>query len=206
LVPQEILEQWKKVLSKEAITAYVSTREHLGTSLVRSEIFRAARTKKGASIKSCLIGVPNTGKSSLINVLAGRHSTRVSSRPGYTRSLQYVRISPRLLMVDTPGISPVDSYSVEEQTFMGALSADKVLDPDLIASYFIKRIQKNHPDSIIKYLGFIPDDLEDEEILERLAVKRGKLRSGGIPDIQLISKTIIHDFQQGKIPYYETPS
>ncbi|MFW9994617.1 MAG: GTPase [Candidatus Odinarchaeota archaeon] len=206
LVPQEILEQWKKILSSEAITVYVSTREHLGTSMIRKELFRAAKKKKGSPIRSCLIGLPNTGKSSLINVLAGRHSARVSPRPGYTRSLQYVRISPQLLMVDTPGISPVDSYSVEEKMFLGAISADKEPDIDIIAGYFIQRIYENSPESIKEYLDFEPDISDPEEVLGQLALKRGKLLSGGIPDIQTVSKILIKDFQQGKIPYCESPT
>ncbi|MHA1450087.1 MAG: GTPase [Candidatus Hodarchaeales archaeon] len=205
LVPKKILENWKSVLSKVAPTVFVSTRERLGTSLIRKEILKAVDYYTDDDIRACLFGVPNTGKSSLINVLAGRSSAPVSPKPGKTRALQYIRISPKLFLVDTPGVSPLDSYSIEEKTFMGAISPEKVPDPDIIAEYFIERIITNNRSALRDYLGFDHKSLTADEILEKLAIERNRLKKGGIPDVITISKMFMTDFLKGKILYYETP-
>ena len=147
-----------------------------------------------------VIGYPNSGKSSLINLLIGRTVARTSSEAGYTKGLQKVKITRGIYLIDTPGIIP--SYEkaktnrelVSKHSQIGAVTWDKASNPDMI----VFKIMKEYPNLIEKYYG-IDTDGNSEELIEILGKKLHYLVKGGGVDEMRTAKHILRDWQEGKI-------
>ncbi len=162
---------------------------------------REALSRKGIlprPMRVCVVGMPNVGKSSLINWLIGAKKTAVADRPGVTRGTQWVKVHPQLELMDTPGILPV-----------GALSKDATLKLALFnlipaSSYEVEAVsrqgldilQKAYPNLIQTYIpGLEPGHVT----LEDLAKKRNFLTTGGMPDYMRAAGTFLADLRGGKI-------
>jgi ribosome biogenesis GTPase A len=169
----------------------VSAEKHLGTMRLLRKIMELSHGKETVV---GVIGYPNTGKSTLINALKGRHSAPTSSIAGYTRGLQKIRVSQKLLLVDTPGII---SYK-ESQDFnlhmIGAVDVNKIRDPEASVTAMIESLNGK----IEKHFDVNKNE-DPYETLEEIAVKRNLLKRGGIPDTIRAAKEIIFLMQKGKI-------
>jgi hypothetical protein len=202
LIPQEIAEKWKQIISRELPTVFISATDRQGTSFLRKQI---ARFSPEGDVKVCIVGYPNVGKSSLINVLKGKKSAPTSPTAGYTRHLRTVRITSSLQLIDTPGISPRDSLSVEEEVFLGTISPEDITNPDMVCSYiFSKFTEESMHEELEKYLGCALTE-STEDILIKFATRRGMLRKNAEPQTDEAARIIIRDFMSGKIRYYEKP-
>ncbi len=198
LVPKEVLEEWKKKLSKEHPTVYISSKDRLGTKILRKTILKYASK---IPVKVALIGYPNVGKSSIINVLKGKHSAGTSPIPGFTKHSQLFRVTPKIFILDTPGVYPAeDEISL---ILKSALEVEKIEDPITCALELIKFIKKKDPKQLVKVYGIETDD--DLEFLEKLTIKRGRLLKGGKPDIEEMARIILRDWQKGKIVVWKKP-
>ncbi len=199
LVPREIVEKWKKKLEKEYPTVYMSSKDRHGTRILRKTILKYAPK---IPVKVALVGYPNVGKSSIINVLKGKHSAATSPIPGFTKHSQLFRISPKILILDTPGVYPPE----DEMSLMlkSALEVEKIEDPVTQALELLKFIKEKDPDQLVKVYGIEPSD--DIDFLEKLAIKRGRLLKGGIPDVEEIAKIILRDWQKGRIVIWKEPN
>ena len=144
LIPLEVANKWKLYLGKDYPTIHLSSKERTGTKMLRRFIFRYSPFKPAPEnpLTLCIVGYPNVGKSSLINVLAGRHSAPVSSKAGYTRTIRRVKITPKLYLVDTPGVSPTNTLELSEKVYLGAISPEDILDPDIIVNYLFDQAKK----------------------------------------------------------------
>ena len=202
LVPHEVAERWKKIISKELPTVFISALDRQGTTFLRKEIRRYSESKEALV---CVVGYPNVGKSSIINVLRGKRAAPTSPIAGYTRHLRTVRITETLRLIDTPGIAPTDILSIEEEVFLGTVSPEDISNPDIICSYIIDQFKMQHLEKEIEnYLGKTIQDPIDE-ILTFVARKRGLLRKNAEPQLEEAARIIIRDFMQGKIRYFEDP-
>lgn len=204
LVPSYVVTKWKKILEKEKITVIpTSARERLSTSVLRNRIISAVK-KEIFYITSCFIGLPNTGKSSLINILKGRSSAPVAPIPGYTKALQLLRITTRLRIFDTPGVIPV-KLSMADQILLGVVRPERLDDPVKAAWSLVHRIDEMNPDVIsktyeIKY-GTPP------EFLEQFAKKRHKMKKGGELDLETAARVFLTEHNnKAKIPIWEDPN
>jgi ribosome biogenesis GTPase A len=207
LVPKEIANKWKKLLSKSLPTIFISSKERMGTKILRRTIFKYSPfiATPEHPLTICIVGYPNVGKSSLINVLAGRHSAPVSSKAGYTRTIRRVKITPKLYLIDTPGVAPVDSLELTEKVYLGSISPEDLVDPDLIVEYLFNQAKKfNQTESWEHYLK---QSLEKptEDILSQFAKQRGLIAKGNEPLIPEAARVVIRDFSKGKIRYFEDP-
>jgi len=198
LVPKDILEKWKRKLSKEYPTVYISSKDRLGTRILRKTILKHASK---IPVKVALIGYPNVGKSSIINVLKGKHSAGTSPIPGFTKHSQLFRITPKIFILDTPGVYPAE----DEVSLMlkSALEVEKIKDPINCALELIKFVREKDPEQLIKAYGIESND--DLEFLEKLAIKRGRLLKGGEPDVEEMARIILRDWQRGKIIVWNDP-
>ncbi len=189
LVPKKRLEEWKKAMQP---CVFVSAHEHHGMTILKKMLLKDAPVKVG------VVGYPNTGKSSVINALRGRKSAPVSSKSGYTRSIQRIRIHPTIMLLDTPGVLP---YGTNDEVFLGmvgAINPEKARDAEGIVYGLFGRYGK----SIAKHYGV--DASEDpDEFLERITVHTKKLKKGGTPDTERMARMLIKDWQIGKIPILE---
>jgi len=200
LVPREINEKNKKLLQREFPTAYISAQNRLGTKKLRQEI--AKMSPKRETVLS-LVGIPNTGKSSLLNILRGKHVAPTGQKPGVTRHKQIVRVSRNLLIYDSPGVVPFDHPNINLQAFIGAYSIDKLDDPIDTVEFFLNRIRKNHTEGFIKKYGIPSLDISNQEILEFVAKRRALILKGAKLNLNEAAKVVMRELTAGKIIYWE---
>ena len=140
-----------------------------------------------------VVGLPNTGKSSVINALSGRGKAPTSSQSGFTKGVRGVRINRELMLLDTPGVLE-SGKNAKELVAIGVIDSERMKDPenaalDLISS-FNGRVEA--------YFG-LPKGEDAFETLEKISLKRNYLRKGGLPDTARMAKEIIRLIQRGKI-------
>lgn len=202
LIPHEVAEQWKKIISKDFPTVFMSATDRQGTTFLRQQIRRYV---SGKDALVCVVGYPNVGKSSLINVLRGKKSAPTSPVAGFTRHLRTVKITTTLRLIDTPGIAPTDILTIEDEVFLATVSAEDITNPDLVCSYIFDQFRKEQMEAEMeKYLG-TELDKTTEELLRFFAKKRGLLGKNAEPKIEEAARIVIRDFQSSKIFYYEKP-
>ncbi|MEQ9715010.1 MAG: GTPase [Candidatus Asgardarchaeia archaeon] len=199
LIPKEVLNAWKRIFSKEYPTVYLSATERLGTRILRKTILRYAPR---IPAKVAIVGYPNVGKSSIINVLKGRHSAGTSPIPGFTTSIQLIRISSKIMMIDTPGVFP-SLGKEEELALKGALRPESLENPYFAAKYIFETILNWNPMAIKETYDINTTNFE--EFIEEFARKRGLLKKKGELNIDEACRIFIRDWQKGKIMAYEKP-
>lgn len=177
---------------------FVSCTKFYGSTKLRHAIIRygapIARRRNNEQVYVGVIGYPNVGKSSVINLLRGKGSAPTSPQPGFTKGYQYVRISERILLIDTPGVLTREKKDEGFAAKIGAKDPSKIKDPDLAAIALMEELEG----AVEKHYGVEPGP-DSEETLERMALKHHYLRQGGKPDIDRIARKILQDWQKGEI-------
>ncbi len=165
----------------------------------------AALTQKGQGsrpLRVMILGIPNVGKSTLINQLAGRRAAAAGDKPGVTRGKQWISIDGGLELLDTPGIlwPKFDSQEVGEALALtNAIKAD-VIDRTALAANFMIRLREIYPGKIEERYRFTPDpEKNGYELLEDAGRKRGFLISGGEVDIDRMAAALLKEFHDGKL-------
>jgi ribosome biogenesis GTPase A len=160
----------------------------------------ASRTRKRA-LRMMVVGVPNVGKSTFINKLAGRKAAIASDRPGVTRGKQWISVGG-LQLLDTPGLlwPKLDGEHVGEHlAFTGAVK-DQILDVEALAAHLLKWLAERYPALLTaRYKIEADPDAAGWELLERAARKRGFLISGGEVDTERMSNILLDEFRGGVI-------
>tara|TARA_Y100000034_G_C6869981_1_gene397015 strand:+ start:724 stop:1458 length:735 start_codon:yes stop_codon:yes gene_type:complete len=169
---------------------FISSKDHLGTTILKKKILSLS---KGEAVTVGVVGYPNVGKSSLINVLAGRGAARTSSESGYTKGLQKIRVDKRILLLDTPGVFPHKEKDIGKHGKIGAVDYAKIKDPEIAVLHLIEE-EKELITSYYKVIGS-----DNEEILENIAFSLKKLQKGNKPDLEVTARAILRDWQTGKI-------
>ena len=147
-----------------------------------------------------IIGYPNTGKSSIINLLTGRSSAKTAAEAGYTKGIQKIKLAKDILILDTPGVIPDKEDSTKNKkdltkhTQIGVRTYDRVKSPDMV----VYELMKKFPDVIEKFYGFDVKG-DSEALIEKLGRKRGILRRGNEVDVDRTARSILKDWQDGKI-------
>ncbi len=146
-----------------------------------------------------IIGYPNTGKSSLINMLIGKRSVGTSSEAGFTKGVQKIRLAENILLIDTPGVIPQKEYIHErimetgKHSIIGARTNSQIKDPESE----VYSIMNKYPGVIEKFYGF--ENLGFEVFIEQLGRKRNFLKKGNLVDEERTLRSILKDWQEGKI-------
>ncbi len=154
-------------------------------------------------IRIMIIGIPNVGKSTLINRLSKRAIAKTGDRPGVTRTKQWVRLKDGLEMLDTPGILPPkfeDQQTAKRLAFTGAIK-DEILETELLCYDLLEYIRDNYQD-MLKSRYKISEDLSDKkgyEILEIIGKRRGLIISGGEIDTERAGNIVLDEFRSAKI-------
>jgi len=156
---------------------------------------------KSAFKRAMIVGIPNVGKSTLINKLMGKKSMRVGNKPGVTRGLQWINVDPDFLLLDTPGIlySRIFNDEIRYKLILtGSIKGDPDLKDEAI-QYLVDYLMKCRKTEILGKLGVedTQQDLNLPELYKDIAGKRGFLLKGGIPDIERSREFIIKQFQDG---------
>lgn len=156
----------------------------------------------GKPLRVMVVGIPNTGKSSFINKMAGRNRAKVADKPGVTRSNSWFAVGNGVELLDTPGVlwpKFEDKAVGDKLAFIGSVK-DEILDVEVLAMRLINVLKNGYCDRIserFKITGF--EDKEDYEILEMIGRKRGMLVSGGEIDTERAAIMLLDEYRGGKL-------
>lgn len=155
------------------------------------------------TVRIMILGIPNVGKSTFINKIAGKAIAETGDRPGVTRSRQWVKVSSQLELLDTPGIlwpKFEDEMVGYHLAFTGAIK-DDIIDKITLAGELLLLLAKKYPDRVMDRYKLSKDDLglNLEEILELVGKKRGFLMSGGRIDLDRTATIILDEYRGGKM-------
>ncbi|WP_295134170.1 ribosome biogenesis GTPase YlqF [Ruminococcus sp.] len=157
---------------------------------------------KGAAIRLMIVGIPNVGKSSLINKLAGSKRAKVEDRPGVTRTKQWVKLDNNTELLDMPGVlwPKFEDQSVAVRlAFTGAIS-DDILDIETLAMKLLSYLAENYPNSLTeRYKIELSDEETGLDLLEKVGKKRGMMISGGEINTERAAITVLDEFRSGKL-------
>lgn len=178
----------------------VSTIKRKSIQKIRDIIKIEAKRLKKKKTFIGVVGYPNTGKSSVINVLTGRSVARTSKEAGFTKGMQKIRLGEGIYLVDTPGVIPEKENDPTKLNYflkhakINVKTYDKIKDPEMV----IAELMKKYPNSFEKFYE-INAKGDSEMLIENLGKKRHFLRKGGEVDVDRTSRLILRDWQEGKI-------
>lgn len=144
-----------------------------------------------------VVGMPNVGKSSIINKLTRSSKTKTGAKAGVTRQQQWVRINPQLDLLDTPGIIPMrqdDQNAALKLAFVNGVS-ENAYSNEPVAQDLLDMLDEKYSSVVRTYYGIG----EDELTLDNIALKRNWIISGGSPDVTRTAAYVLRDFREGKI-------
>lgn len=156
----------------------------------------------GKPLRIMVVGIPNTGKSSFINRMAGKNRAKVADKPGVTRQNQWFVIGEGIELLDTPGVlwpKFEDPEVGRKLAFIGSVK-DEIIDPEELAVNLIEILKKDYPDRIkdrYKISDF--EGKESYEILEMIGRKRGMLVSGGEINTERAAITLMDEYRAGML-------
>lgn len=205
--------KWLSYFSRQGITAIaVDSLSGNGVKRIDAAINTVLKdkfekeAKKGIikhSVKLMIVGIPNVGKSSLINRLAGRAAAKTGNRPGVTTVKQWIRLSGRYELLDTPGIlwpKFDDEMTARKIAYTGGIK-DNIIDVEELSCYLLEYLRDNYQQSL-KEKYKITDDIQGltgYELLELVGRKRGAVVSGGSIDTFKAAGFLLDDFRAAKL-------
>ena len=174
---------------------FVNSKDHTCRKLLLEEL---ERFSGGREARVGVVGYPDVGKSSVINLLRRKRVAPVSAFAGFTKNVQWIRVG-KFLLIDSPGVFPL-SEKGKELLFKSAINPDRLADPTVEAAELIEKFLRKQGDAqkLFEHYEIEPSQ-DSQEVLERIAVRRGRLLKGGGPDLRTTALNIIRDWQRGKI-------
>ena len=171
-------------------------------SVLKEKIERDAARGMKRAIRVMIVGIPNVGKSTLINQISGRKGAKAENRPGVTRGKQWVTVEGGLLLLDTPGIlwpKFEDSNVGLALAFTGAVK-EGVIDLEELACRLMELLYKRYPQAVTERYGIeLPQGTPGYELLESAAKKRGFLLARGEIHTERMAKVLVDEYRSGKL-------
>ena len=162
----------------------------------------AKKGVKNRPIRVMIVGVPNVGKSTLINRLVGKNKVIAADRPGVTRGQQWITIAKGLELLDTPGVL-WPKFDDPEIGFCLAVTGaikEEVFDREQAVMLLMERLKSNYAKEISEKYGIeILETDSAEDISRKIAAARGCLKTGGVPDIEKVIQLVLRDFRTGRL-------
>jgi ribosome biogenesis GTPase A len=161
-----------------------------------------AKGIQNRSVRAMILGIPNVGKSSLINRLLGTATAKTGDKAGVTRGQQWIKIGKNLELLDTPGVlwpKQNDQEVAFKLAVTGAMN-DEVFDLEEVALKLLEILSLDYPVNLIeRYKLSEPLPELSQELLELIGRKRGCIRSGGVIDTEKVIRMIVTEFRTGKL-------
>ena len=211
LADPNILSQWEKTLKAGSETIQVvqisaKTGKNLPQLIEKAKYLCRNTSWAGRrAVRAMVLGVPNVGKSAIINYLSGRRSRNVENRPGVTRDVsQSIKISASLKVIDTPGIlwhKFEDQAVGEKLAVLGSIN-DEILFREDIAVKALEYFYQFYPKKLQERFNLAPEEISDGDLyklLETIGKKRGCLLPGGKVDTEKAARIILTEVRDGKI-------
>ena len=154
---------------------------------------------KPRSLRALIVGVPNAGKSTLINRLVGRKSAGVGNKPGFTKSLSWIRINKDIELLDSPGILWPKIENQENAHVLAAFSSikEEILDNMDLSCFILKKMMELYPKNLEDRYGITELDEDFIETFDAIGKKRGALTKGGVADYEKVATIIVNDLKNG---------
>lgn len=156
---------------------------------------------RNRSARVMILGIPNVGKSTLINRLSGTAATRTANTPGHTRGKQWVRLAQGVDLLDTPGVlwpKFEDQTAAMRLAATGAVAGD-VFNPFEVVSAFLEVLAVKVPETLEKEYGITDMTMDPQLMIEQAGRRRGCLLPGGVIDTDRAEQAILGDFRSGKL-------
>lgn len=167
----------------------------------RETVQRAAEKGVRKTVRAMVVGVPNVGKSTFTNKLHGGNIAKTGDRPGVTRANQWVRISPYLELMDTPGLlwpRLDDQIAARRLCYIGTVK-DDVVDLPMLTIHLLQDMLKVKPEAVMTRFRITDPALRGEELLEAVCRGRGFLMRGGLCDYDRCCAVVLDEFRAGKL-------
>lgn len=194
---------------KGYFTAKVNARSGAGMKKIQDTIQEACKEKierdrkrgiMNRPVRAMVVGIPNAGKSTFINTLAGKACAKTGNKPGVTKGKQWIRLNKNIELLDTPGIlwpKFEDQLVGLKLAVVGSIK-DELLQSEELAMWLIAYLRKEYAGLLTERYQ-IEEDGTDLEILERIAQSRGCRLKGNLPDYPKTAALIVEDFRSGRL-------
>ncbi len=196
---------WKARLEQEVNTrvVLVSSKERLNLAAIVLACQQATKSKVKslATVRAMIVGIPNVGKSTLINALCHGHKVSVAPKPGHTKTLQKIRLSENFELVDSPGIlwhKFDDPLTGQRLAMLGAIK-DDVYDFSIIVDLTISFLLEHYPTALKERYKLTGLDNNSQSIIQEIGNKRGFLVKGGLIDLERTQIMLMNDFRSGAL-------
>lgn len=209
LADNAVTEQWIRYYQKENTMAIAIDLMHdnkAGQKVVRAckQLMEPLNERKRArginprAARAMAAGIPNAGKSTLINRIAGKNTVKAADKPGVTRSLTWIHADPTLDLLDTPGVLWPKFDDEKTGSLLAALGAinENILDLKFIAMDTIHVIQDDYPGLLEK--EFEAEGVNPNGMLKAIAMKRNLVSNDGKPDTKRAASVFLHELRRGK--------
>ena len=195
--------KWQEALTEEgaadAVLLFTAYDNRMKQNLVKT--LQDLNVKEKRQIKCLLCGIPNVGKSAIINTLVGRRKTQTGNRPGVTKGQQWLTAGDSILLLDTPGIlwPKFDDETIGwHLSWIGSIK-DTIFDRENMAGELMKFLTRRYPERVEERYGIGIDGCQVFEIFDAIAQSKGLLLKGGEYDYLRTSEMILNDFKNGRL-------
>lgn len=208
---------WRRYFEEKGYhTALVNSKNGRGVKQIKDIVYKACEAKierdkrRGIinrPVRAMVVGIPNVGKSTFINSFVGKASTKTGNKPGVTRGKQWIKLSSKIELLDTPGIlwpKFEDPSAGMRLAYIGSIN-DDIIQKTELAMELILFLHKHYPSAFNHRYDDIqvPEKIEvlkdSVSILEQIAVKRSCIMRGGEPDIDRAALILLDDFRNVRL-------
>ena len=219
LADPSVTKRWQEYFRAQGIASVatdcksrkgISLFEPTVRSVLQEKIARNAEKGMNKPLRLMIVGIPNVGKSTLINQISGRKGAKAENRPGVTRGKQWVTVNNGLLLLDTPGIlwPKFEDPNVGMMLAYTGAVKENVIDTEELACKLMELLWRFYPDVVReRYKIDVADGTPGYEMLEAAGRKRGFLMARGEINTERMAKVLLDEYRSGKLGHFtfETP-